>query len=169
MGKLGVDDLEDMSLARLSGEGVEELLDAATECTLVFSGPDGWPMGVIVSFVRADGRFWLTAVSDRQHTRGIAADPRVTLVVSSAGTGLDGRRMVAIKARAQVHHDRATKEEVLPLIAGRLAPSGPEHMIRLLDTPKRVVIEVRPTAVSVSHDSRTIAGDGRGSAGASAP
>jgi len=31
------------------------------------------------------------------------------------------------------------------------------------------VIEVRPTAVSVSHDSRTIAGDGRGSAGASAP
>jgi len=45
VGKLGVDDLEDMSLARLSGEGVEELLDAATECTLVFSGPDGWPMG----------------------------------------------------------------------------------------------------------------------------
>jgi len=169
VGKLGVDDLEDMSLARLSGEGVEELLDAATECTLVFSGPDGWPHGVIVSFVRADGRFWLTAVSDRQHTRGIAADPRVTLVVSSAGTGLDGRRMVAIKARAQVHPRPSDQGGGAPTHRRAPRTERPEHMIRLLDTPKRVVIEVRPTAVSVSHDSRTIAGDGRGSAGASAP
>lgn len=162
MGRLGVDDLEDLATARLSTAGIEELLDTATEATLVFAGPDDWPAGVVVSYVRSGDRIWLTAVEGRGHTDAIRRDDRIGLVVSSAGTGLEGRRMVALRGRARIHTGRDVKAEVLPLLARRLAPADPASMVRLLDSPKRVVIEIRPEAVTASHDSRRIAGDGRG-------
>jgi hypothetical protein len=162
MGRLGVDDLADLRPARLAGGDIDELLDTATECTLIFAGADGWPMGVVVSYVRLGDAFWFTAVDQRQHIRGIAHDPRVSLVITSAGTALSGRRMVAIKGEASVHRDRTTLERMLPYIAGRLAPGDPERMVRLLDSADRVAVEVRPRAVNASHDSRKIAGDGRG-------
>jgi hypothetical protein len=162
VGRLGIDDLEDLSVARLSASGIAELLEVATEATLVFAGPDGWPMGVVVSFLHDGDRFWVTAVEGRAHTLGARRDARVSLVISSSGTSLPGRRMVAVRGTALVHAGAATKGDVLPKLAGRLAPDDPEAMLRLLDSPKRVVIEIRPVAVSASHDSRRIAGDGRG-------
>jgi nitroimidazol reductase NimA-like FMN-containing flavoprotein (pyridoxamine 5'-phosphate oxidase superfamily) len=168
MGTLGIDDLADLRAARLDGEGIDELLEHASECTLSFAGPDGWPMGVVVSFVRLDASFWFTAVSQRQHVTGIRRDPRVSLIMTSAGTDLEGRRMVAFRGEATVHDDRATVERMLPRIAERLAPADPEGMVRLLDTEHRVVIEVRPKARTASHDSRRIAGNGRGGAEAEA-
>jgi nitroimidazol reductase NimA-like FMN-containing flavoprotein (pyridoxamine 5'-phosphate oxidase superfamily) len=161
MGRLGIDDLEDLTVARLGSDGIAELLAAATECTLVFVA-DGWPSGVVVSFVADDDRIWITSVEGRRHTAAVWSDPRVTLVVTSAGTPLEGRRMVALRGLATVHADEETKRHVLLRLASRLAPSDPGAMVRLLDTANRVVIEVRALGVSVSHDSRKIAGDGRG-------
>jgi nitroimidazol reductase NimA-like FMN-containing flavoprotein (pyridoxamine 5'-phosphate oxidase superfamily) len=162
MGRLGIDDLADLRAARLDGEGIDELLEHASECSLVFAGPDGWPMGVVVSFVRLDGSFWFTAVGQRQHVACIRHDQRVSLVVTSAGTALEGRRMVAFRGEAIVHDDRPTVETMLHRIAALLAPTDPESMVRLLDTEHRVVVEVHPTARTASHDSRRIAGNGRG-------
>jgi nitroimidazol reductase NimA-like FMN-containing flavoprotein (pyridoxamine 5'-phosphate oxidase superfamily) len=162
MGRLGIDDLEDLRAARLTGDNIDELLNTATECTLIFGGPDGWPQGVVVSYVRVGDAYWFTAVEQRQHIRGIRNDPRVSLVITSAGTALEGRRMVAIKGEATVHDDRTTLERMLPLIARRLAPGDPDQMVRLLDSDHRVAVEVRPAMVSATHDSRRIAGDGRG-------
>lgn len=166
MGRLGVDDLADLRAARLTGANIEELLETATECTLVFVETDGWPMGVVVSFLRFEDRIWFTAVDQRQHIRGIMSDPRVSLVITSAGTTLEGRRMVALKGEATLHGDRSTLERMLPRIAQRLAPGDPEGMVRLLDTEHRTVVEVQILKVSASHDSRKIAGDGRGGASA---
>lgn len=163
MGRLGVDDLEDLRGARLEGEGVDELLAAATEGTLVFAAADdGWPQGVVVSFVRAGTSVWIAAVEGRGHTRALRRDPRATLVVSSTGTGLAGRRMVSLRGRAEVHPDPATRARILPLLAERLAPGDLATLVRLLDTERRVLIELADIRVVVSHDSRRIAGDGRG-------
>lgn len=161
-GRLGLDDLEDLKPARLDAAGVEELLATQTECMLSFNDARGWPRGVVVSFVRARGSFWYTAVTSRRHVRTVAAHPRVTIVVSSAGTDLGGRRMVALRGRATVHSQGRPKDEMLRAIAARLAPADPGAMLRLLDSPNRVVVEVVPEGVSISHDSRMIAGDGRG-------
>lgn len=169
MGRLGVDDLEDLRTARLGQAGIAELLDTATEATLVFaSEEDGWPQGVIVSFLQAEGSLWVAAVEGRGHTRALRQDPRATLVVSSSGTALVGRRMVALRARAIVHGEPAVRRRILPLLAARLAPGDPAAMLRLLDTDRRVVIELMEPRVVVSHDSRRIAGDGRGGPGAAA-
>ena len=43
-----------------------------------------------------------------------------------------------------------------------MQPADPAPSARLLDSPKRVVVEVRPVAIAVSHDSRKMPGNGRG-------
>jgi hypothetical protein len=164
VGRVGIDDNEDLSGVRLDEAGRRELLATQTECTVIFASAahGGWPSGVVMSFLEADEAIWLTAAEGRGHVRGIMLDERVSLVFSSAGTGLPGRRMLAIRGRAMVRRDAETKAWFYPRLAARLAPDDPGAFERLLDSPGRVIIEVRPVAVSASHDSRRMPGDGRG-------
>lgn len=162
MGKLGVDDLEQLKGTHLGKADQAELLTAQTECTFIFSNEEGWPSGVVMSFIVVDGAFWLTAVEGRAHVRALAADNRVSIVVSSAGSGLAGRRMLSIRGEATVHRDDETKQWFLDQFTGALQPADPVAWRKLLDSPNRVVFEVQPTAVAVSHDQRKIAGNGRG-------
>jgi hypothetical protein len=162
MGRIGVDDLEDLSSLRLDGASQEALLQTATECTFVFKSESGWPAGVVMSYLPHDGGYWLTAVSTRAQARAVASDPRVTLVMTNAGTVLPGRQMLAIRGVAVVHRDEETKRWFYPAFAARLARLDPAAFVRLLDSENRVIIEVRPVGVSASHDSRRMPGDGRG-------
>jgi general stress protein 26 len=162
MARTGIDDLEDLRALRLDDQGRQELLDTATECVFTFANPVGWPSGVVMSFLYADGRLWLTAVAGRAHAEAIKRDPRVTVIVSNAGTQLAGRRMVALRGVAFLHADEETKRWFLPRFARKLAPDDPDAFVRLLDSPERVVVEVRPVQVTASHDSRKMPGDGRG-------
>lgn len=159
---MGVDDLEDIRSVRLTPDERALLLQRQTECTVVFAREGGWPVGIVMSFMHVDGRFWLTATDDRRQVTALATDPRMGIVVSNAGSGTRGRQMVSYRGVGVVHRDRATLEWFLPLWARRLAPDSQEAFIRLLDSPRRVVIEMVPTAVQASHDSRRMAGDGRG-------
>lgn len=162
MARTGIDDLEALQGLTLDNDERAELLATQGECTFVFSNDAGWPSGVIMSFFFHDDTFWLTAVEGRAHTRALAGEPRVSIVVSNAGTGLPGRRMLAVRGLATVHRDDETKAWFLQRFAARHQPDDPSAFIRLLDSPKRVVFEVKVTAVAVSHDSRKIPGNGRG-------
>jgi nitroimidazol reductase NimA-like FMN-containing flavoprotein (pyridoxamine 5'-phosphate oxidase superfamily) len=165
MGRLGVDDLEQLKGTHLDKADQGELLSAQTECTFVFLGEEGWPSGVVMSFIVVDGTFWLTAVEGRKHVTALDADPRVSIVVSSAGSGLPGRRMLSIRGEGTVHRDDETLQWFLDQFTARLQPEDPVAWRALLNSPNRVVFEVRPTAIAVSHDQRKIAGNGRGMAG----
>jgi len=160
--QVGIRDLEDMRQAQLDRDGIAELIAAAAECVFLFTATDGWPAGVTMSYLYDDGVFWLSAVTARQHVKAVERDPRVGMVISNLGTALPGRRMVRIKGRATVHRDRATLDHVLPRLAAHLAPAGADALRRLMDSPKRVLIRVEPLAYPQTHDSRKIAGDGRG-------
>lgn len=160
--RVGQRDLEDMTQARLDPDELAVLADAAPECTLVFVDDDGWPAGVTMSHLFHEGRFWLTSVQGRAQVRAVARDERVGLVISNAGSDLPGRRMVRVRGRAVLLDDRATRDAVLPLISARLQPAAPERMLALLDSPRRVLIRVDPAGYPQSHDSRRVAGDGRG-------
>lgn len=162
MTRVGTTDLEGMEQARLESGDIGELLRAARECTFVFTTGDGWPAGVTMSHLFHEGVFWLTSVSGRQHVKAAQRDPRVGLVISNLGTALPGRRMVRVKGRATVFHDRATKDLILPILSERLQPADPPKMLRLLDSPNRVLLRVDPVSFPQSHDSRKVAGDGRG-------
>jgi Pyridoxamine 5'-phosphate oxidase len=151
--------------ASLAPEDLSALLEAQTQCVVSFHDQAGWPRGVVLSFLFADERYWLSAVSGRLHVEGMRNDPRVTVVVNDLGTGSVGRQMIAQRGRAIVHTDRPTLEWFYPRFAARLMPAAPEPFITHLDTPNRVVIEVVPEGRPVSHDSRQLAGDGRGGKG----
>jgi len=166
MAQAGVENNEDLSGVHLDEADRRELLAVQTECTVIFAHAvhDGWPSGVVMSFMDADGALWLTSAEMRAQVKGVEADPRMSVVISNAGTALEGRRMLAMRGHGTVHRDAATKAWFYPRFAARLAPDDPAAFERLLDSPKRVVIEFRPTAVAASHDSRKMAGDGRGGA-----
>jgi general stress protein 26 len=162
VGRLGIDDLEALQGTRLGKADQQELLSSQSECGFVFTGEQRWPSGVVMSFIVADGHFWLTSVEGRAQVRALAEDPRVSIVVSSAGSGLPGRRMLSVRGVATVHRDADTLAWFLGEFTNRLQPADPVAWRRLLDSPNRVVIEVRPVAVAVSHDQRKIPGNGRG-------
>jgi hypothetical protein len=162
MAKVGVDNLENVASVRLTLSERAALLERQTECTVVFSGEGGWPVGIIMSFLEREGVFWLTSTDDRQQVTALSRDPRMSIVVSNAGTGTWGRQMVSYRGVGIVHRDRSTFAWFYPAWAQRLAPDSADEFIRLLDSPKRVVIEFRPVAVAASHDSRRMPGDGRG-------
>jgi hypothetical protein len=162
MAQVGVDDLEKLQSLKLDTASQTELVNTASECTFIFNSASGWPGGVVMSFLFHEGRYWLTAVADRTHARAVVSDPRVTLVISNAGTRLPGRRMLSIRGIAFLHRDEETKAWFYPAFTRKLAPNDPQAFQRLLDSPNRVIVEVRPVAVAVSHDSRKLPGDGRG-------
>jgi len=75
---------------------------------------------------------------------------------------LKGRRMITLRGHMRLHRDAETKAYFFPRFAAKLAPGDPEAFIKLLDSPKRVIFEFEPVAITASHDSRKLAGDGRG-------
>lgn len=167
MGRVGVDDLEDLRSLRLDQARQRELLAAQSECTFVFGDEDGWPSGVVMTYLYEDDTFWLTAVEGRAHTRGLDSDPQVTIVVSNRGTSLPGRRMLAVRGIGTVHRDEETKSWFLDRFTSTHPSGDPKDWRRLLDSPRRVVFKVRVVKVAVSHDSSKMPGHGRGGTGGS--
>lgn len=161
-GRPGDRDIEDLTSARLGLEAQRELCEAQTEAVLGFL-QDGLPTAVVMSFVVDEqGHFWFATVEQRRQVRGIDEDPHVSVAVSSTGSDLPGRRMLAVRGTARVHRDREVVLSAIERLAPRLAPEDPAAFVRLLDSPRRVVIEVVPSRVTASHDSGRLAGDGRG-------
>jgi general stress protein 26 len=158
----GAKHIEDLAQARMATVDQAQLFEAQTECVLSFL-QDGLPTAVVMSYqVDEDGHFWFATVEGRRQVRGVDSDPRVAVVVSSTGSELEGRRMVALRGEATVHRDREVVMARVRRLAPRLAPDDPDAFVRLLDSPNRVVIEVVPTRITASHDSTRLAGDGRG-------
>src|SRR5690625_2568153 len=81
--RTGTDDLEDLRGLRLDSAMQAELLEAQTECTVVFTNEDGWASGVVMTYLHLENCFWLTTVEGRAQVRGIAHDPRISLVFRS--------------------------------------------------------------------------------------
>ncbi|MCJ0977776.1 pyridoxamine 5'-phosphate oxidase family protein [Rhodococcus sp. ARC_M12] len=162
MSRVGIDDNENLESVRATAEGRSTLIATQTECTFAFTTEAGWPAGVVMSYLFTRDRFWLTAAAGRAHVRGAVRDPRVTLVISNAGTTLPGRQMLSVRGTATVHSGEAVKSWFYPEFSRHLAPGDPDAFATLLDSPQRVVIEVETVRVAVSHDSTQMPGDGRG-------
>ena len=137
---------EAVSIYPLDAEAQEKLLSEQRECVFNWSTKDGWPMGVIMSYLWAKGRFWLTAGAHRHRISAVRRDPRVSVVVTSTGTSLGGGKTVTAKGRAIVHEDRTTKDWFYAAFSTHLNPDpvAAEEFQKRLDSPLRVVIEVVP-------------------------
>lgn len=129
----------------LEPQQVDRLLTDALECVLNWSTRDGWPVGVLHSFVWQNGRFWLTMGAHRHRVSAIRRDPRVSVVVSSAATSMGYGQSVTAKGLAVIHEDRETKDWFYPAFAGKtMTGEAADQHAKDLDSPLRVIIEVLP-------------------------
>jgi nitroimidazol reductase NimA-like FMN-containing flavoprotein (pyridoxamine 5'-phosphate oxidase superfamily) len=141
-----VQDYEQVSVYALDDAQREELLRSHGECTFNWATRDGWPMGVIMSYLWHYGRFWLTADAHRHRIEAVQRDPRVSIVVTSTSTKLPAGRSLTAKGRCIVYEDAETKAWFYPAFARHLYPK--QEAVRAfaerLDSPLRVVLEVVP-------------------------
>jgi len=141
-----IHDYEQVSVYALDDAQRDELLRTHAECTFNWATRDGWPMGVIMSFLWKDGRFWLTAGAHRHRIEAVRRDPRVSIVVTSTGTKLPPGKSITAKGRCIVHEDAETKAWFYPEFARHLYPDekAARAFATKLDSPLRVVLEVVP-------------------------
>ncbi len=139
---------EDVTAFDLDQDVEEKLLLAHNECTFIWSNKEGWPVGVIMSYVWRRGRFWLTASGQRARVSAVRRDPRAAVVVTSTGSPLPRDKAITWKGLVTVHEDAATKAWFYPELAEALVGSNPAaraSFVSFLDSPRRVIFEVEPT------------------------
>jgi len=147
-------DHEDVSGFVLDPDREAELRRKQKECTFIWTNRAGEPVGVIMSYLETpDGHIWLTGSEQRKRFAAVARDPRACVVITSVGTDMGSGKTVTYKGRVILHDkaDRKIKDWFYPTFARKLR--GPEaeeaavrQFVRLLDSPRRVVMEFVPTS-----------------------
>ncbi len=162
-----VTNYEEVSVYPLDADTQDRLLCAHNECTFIWSTRDGWPIGVIMSYVWHEGRVWLTATSQRKRIPAVRRDGRVSVVVTSTGSKMVSGRTVTIKGRCTVHEDPETKAWFYPALAAAIIPDNPAQQAgfaKMLNSPRRVVLEVVPEKF-ITFDGAKMAADSMGGLG----
>ena len=139
---------EDVTVYDLDADAEEKLLLAHNECTFIWANKEGWPVGVIMSYIWRDGRFWLTASAQRARIHAVRRDPRVCSAVTSTGSPIPRNKAITWKGICTVHDDREIKDWFYPELSRALR--GPDEaavaqFTQFLDSPRRIVLEVEPT------------------------
>src|SRR4051794_2919088 len=143
-----VDSYEDVTTFALDDVREQALHDAQTECTFMWTTDAGDPVGVIMNYVVHDGRFWVTCTTRRKRVAAVAARPRVAIAVSSRGTDIGVSQSLTYTGDATIHDSEEVRSWFYPALAARVRPESVERQeafVHHLDTPGRVVIEIRPT------------------------
>lgn len=141
-----IQDYEAVSTYPLDPEKLEELLSTHRECVFMWGTKDGWPVGVIMSYLWKDGRFWITLGAHRHRVSAVRRDPRVSVCVTSTGTALGAGKTATAKGRCVIHEDRETKDWFYREFAAHLNPdpAAAAAFAQMLDSPVRIVLEVVP-------------------------
>jgi hypothetical protein len=142
------DNYEDVTLYPLDADVETELLLAHNECTFIWSNKEGWPVGVIMSYVWREGCFWLTSAAHRVRVPAVRRDPRVSIVVTSTGSPMPRNKTVTYKGTCEVLDDEATKAWFYPDLATAINGDNiarRDAFVALLDSPDRVILKVTPT------------------------
>lgn len=131
----------------LDPEVQEELLTKQNECAFVWGTKDHWPVGVMMSFIWRDGRFWLTATSQRKRVAALRRDPRVSVIVSGVGTDVGPARTVTAKGICKLHDDEETKAWFYPALSAAIMGGEGEltdMFTKMLNSERRLIFEVVP-------------------------
>lgn len=143
-----IQNYEDVSVYPLDDDAREQILLEQNECSFVWGTRDHWPIGVIMSYVWRDGKFWLTATSQRARIKAIRRDPRVSIIVSSVGLAIGPARSITVKGRVKIRDDAETKAWLYPDITRAILRGAPQsmidHFVQMLDSERRLILEVTP-------------------------
>ena len=131
----------------LDTDAERQLVEAQNECTFMWSTKDGWPVGVIMSYVCREGCFWLSVSSLRVRVQAVERDARTSISITAKGVDLPQGRSLTYKGTTEVLQDRATIDWFLQALAKRLRPGDAQAQalfVKLNDTPNRRVLRFTP-------------------------
>ena len=140
---------EDLTHGALDPQTEERLIAAQTECTFMWATREGWPLGVIMSYLARDDHFWLTTTTNRGRVAAIRRDPRVAIVITSTGTPLGHGKTVTYRGTCAVHDDEQTKGWFYPALGVRRFPDDDAYraeFVRGLDSAQASRARDRPDA-----------------------
>jgi hypothetical protein len=141
----------DLSQYPVEGDLRERLFALQTECAVVWSTRDGWPVGVMHRYLWHDGRFWVSTMGHRKRVVALRDRPKSSVIVSGENVAPGWRDLtVTAKTIATVHDATpAITDWFYPALAARRTGGDAERaasFVRRLDAPGRVVIELEPQA-----------------------
>jgi hypothetical protein len=138
---------DDVKAYTLDAQDEQSLIAAQDECTFMWSTKDGWPVGVIMSYVFKDGHFWLSVSSLRVRVQAVERETRTSISITSKGSSIKAAQSVTYKGLCEVLKDRETIDWFLPALAERLRPGDAEAQrafVKLNDTENRRVLKFTP-------------------------
>jgi general stress protein 26 len=139
--------LEEVSNYPLDDEQRERLFALQRMCVVCWSTSDGWPVGVTHRYLWKDGRIWVTTSSQRHRVTALRSRPKSCVVISGDGTEMGADCTLTLKTTCVVHDDRKTLEWFLDAFVEALHPgnaAAQQGMKTMMDTPRRVVLELEP-------------------------
>jgi len=147
-----------------------ELFEKQNECVFMWTTRAGEPVGVVMCYLRARGKFWLCLTEERARVSAIRRDPRSSICISSAGTDMKTGKAITYKGLTLVHAHDAPEVAgwFFEAFAARLHRGHSAERIAAiaadLDIPERVVFEFTPTK-AISYDGDKLAATVRGVTG----
>ena len=146
--------LEEVSQYTLDEADRERLFALQRVCSVCWTTTDGWPVGVTHRYLWARGRIWVTTSAQRHRVIALRRRPQSCVIISGDGTPLGPDRTVTLKTTCTVHDDRETLEWFYEAFSKALHPDnvpGQQGLKAMLDTPRRVVLELTPMKI-ISYD-----------------
>lgn len=145
------DNYEHLEDYNLDESREKELLEKQNECVFMWTNKAGEPVGVVMCYIVAKGKFWLALTEGRARVPAVRRDPRTCVCVSSAGTDMKTGKAITYKGTTVVHRydDPAVKDWFFEAFAARMNGEGNAARIKeiagFLKIPERVVLEFTPT------------------------
>jgi len=145
-------DHETVSIYPFTDEEVDQMCTHSSECVLMWTTKDGWPVGVTHAFVWHDNKIWLTFTVQRHRAKAIKRDGRVSVNISScgypAGASADlPTGAITFKGTAEFHEDEETRDWFYHQLAAKVGQGNQEAtdaFYGLLQSPLRTLISVTP-------------------------
>ncbi len=139
---------DDVSTYPLDLDKIERLCQLQSECAVLWSTSDGWPVGVMHRFVFQDGKFWVTCAGHRKRVPALRKRDKSAIIITSEGTALGRDQTMTVKCRATVHDDNEAVKgwfyRALALKLNNGDEAGAARFQQFVDTPGRVILELTP-------------------------
>jgi general stress protein 26 len=151
--------LEEVSQYTLDEADRERLFALQRVCSVCWTTNEGWPVGVTHRYLWARGRIWVTTSAQRHRVHALRRRPESCVIISGDGTELGPDRTVTLKTRCTIHQDRETLEWFYEAFSRALHPenaAAQQGLAAMLDTPRRVVLELAPVKI-ISYDGSKLA------------
>ncbi len=140
---------EAVSIYPFNNNEIDMIMNNAMECTLMWSTKDGWPVGVIHSFIWKNNKIWLTFLAHRHRAAAIRRDNRVSVTISSRAYETDVQNLpagaITFKGEGVLFDDEETKGWFYKALSEKNSPDNPKSMFEILNSPTRLILCVTPT------------------------